>query len=308
MNREDQYTLVVFRSGKGVHRKLTLPVRQIKRFFWLAMPLVSAVFIGALVAIALYLVNLHNINDYARLASKNRELEKQVVFFSQRVADLNDKVLHLRQSNAKIKVLANLAVVPESLDLRGVGGPDPLASALTVSSLDEERKAQLAAMHRELQRLELEIAAEENALGCLNNHLSEQQSLLNFTPSIWPVRGWISSPFGYRSSPFTQRRELHKGVDIVNRVGTPVVATADGRVVFAGHQSGYGKLVTIDHGLGKITRYGHLSQIGVKNGDAVVRGQELGKLGNTGRSTGPHLHYEVVVDGKAVNPVEFLLD
>ncbi len=101
---------------------------------------------------------------------------------------------------------------------------------------------------------------------------------------------------------------LHKGLDIVNRKGTPVVVTADGRVVFAGYKHGYGKMVIVDHGFEKLTKYGHLSKISVNSGDSVIRGQELGEIGSTGRSTGPHLHYEVVVNGKAVDPVDYLLD
>ena len=308
MDSKDRYTLVLFRSGSGVHRKLTIPVKQVKRALWLLAPGLCALFMGALVAIALYLVNLHNINDYSRLAKKNRELEKQISFFSQRMTDLYDQFTNLKESNARVKVLANLAITPGQIETKSVGGPDPLAAELTVSSIDVERKQQLVRMHRELQRLELDIAHEEGDLRHLSAHLKEQQTLLNFTPSVWPVRGWISSRFGYRVSPFTGRRELHKGLDIVNRAGTPVVVTADGQVVFAGYKGGYGKMVIVDHGLGKVTKYGHLSKIDVRNGDSVIRGQELGRLGNTGRSTGPHLHYEVVLNGKAVNPVDYLLD
>ncbi len=308
MDSKDRYTLVLFRSGNGVHRKLTLPVKQVKRALWLLAPGLCALFMGAVVAIALYLVNLHNINDYSRLAKKNRELEKQISFFSQRMTDLYDQFTNLKESNARVKVLANLAITPGQIETKSVGGPDPLAAELTVSSIDVERKQQLVRMHRELQRLELDIAHEEGDLRHLSAHLKEQQTLLNFTPSVWPVRGWISSRFGYRVSPFTGRRELHKGLDIVNRAGTPVVVTADGQVVFAGYKGGYGKMVIVDHGLGKVTKYGHLSKIDVRNGDSVIRGQELGRLGNTGRSTGPHLHYEVVLNGKAVNPVDYLLD
>jgi len=308
MDVKDQYTLVLFRTGNGVHRKLVIPVKQAKWIMMLLAPAVSALFLGALAAISLYLVNLHNINDYSKLAQKNRELEKQVSFFSQRMGDLHDRFATLQESNARVKVMANLAVRPGAVGTVSLGGPDPLAAELTVSSIDAERKLQLAEMHRELQRLEIGFAREEGELKELSTHLKEQQTLLNFTPSVWPVRGWISSHFGYRVSPFTGRRELHKGLDIVNRKGTPVVVTADGRVVFAGYKHGYGKMVIVDHGLDKLTKYGHLSKISVHSGDLLTRGQELGKVGSTGRSTGPHLHYEVVVNGKAVDPVDYLLD
>ncbi len=299
---------MLFRTGNGAHRKLVLPVKQVKLIFMLVTPALAVLFFGALAAISIYLINLHNINDYSKLAQKNRELEKQVNFFSQRTADLNDRFAKLQESNARVKVMANLTVTPGQVEAVGLGGPDPLAAELTVSSIDAERKQQLAAMHRELQRLELGFAHEEGELKRLSTHLKEQQTLLNFTPSVWPVRGWISSHFGYRTSPFTGRRELHKGLDIVNRRGTPVVVTADGEVVFAGYKSGYGKIVIVDHGLERVTKYGHLAEILVQSGDMVTRGQELGKVGSTGRSTGPHLHYEVVVNGEAVDPADYLLD
>ncbi len=308
MDSKDHYTFMLFRTGNGAHRKLVLPVKQVKLIFMLVTPALAVLFFGALAAISLYLINLHNINDYSKLAQKNRELEKQVNFFSQRTADLNDRFAKLQESNARVKVMANLTVTPGQVEAVGLGGPDPLAAELTVSSIDAERKQQLAAMHRELQRLELGFAHEEGELKRLSTHLKEQQTLLNFTPSVWPVRGWISSHFGYRTSPFTGRRELHKGLDIVNRRGTPVVVTADGEVVFAGYKSGYGKIVIVDHGLERVTKYGHLAEILVQSGDMVTRGQELGKVGSTGRSTGPHLHYEVVVNGEAVDPADYLLD
>ena len=291
-----------------MHRKVTLPVRQVKWLVWLLAPGVLALFLGAIAAIALYLVNLHNINDYRRLARQNREMERQVNFFSHRLGDLSSQLTALRESSARVKVLANLSVVPGGGESRSVGGPDPLASELTVACLDVEQKQRLARLHEELQQLELGLSREEGELKCIGEHLKKQQTRLNLTPSVWPVRGWISSRYGYRVSPFTGRRELHKGLDIVNRIGTPVVATADGRVVYAGYKRGYGKMVIIDHGLGRVTKYGHLSRLEVKRGESVVRGQKIGRLGNTGRSTGPHLHYEVVINGKAVNPMDYLMD
>ncbi len=304
----DKYTLVLFRSGSGVHRKVSLPVPLVKKALWLLVPGFCVLMLGAVVAITLYLVNLDNIKDYTRVARQKLELEKQLDFFSRRMDDLRAQLAGLQESSARVKVMANLAIVPDPGENRGIGGPDPLAAELTVSCLDAERKQQLARMHEALQSLELGASREERELERLSDHLKEQQTLLNFTPSVWPVKGWISSRYGYRVSPFTQHRELHKGIDIVNRAGTPVVATADGRVAFAGCRRGYGKMVIIDHGLGRVTKYGHLSKLIVSNGEEVVRGQKIGLLGSTGRSTGPHLHYEVVVNGHAVDPMAFLLD
>lgn len=127
-------------------------------------------------------------------------------------------------------------------------------------------------------------------------------------PTQWPVRSAIASEFGNRRDPFTNEREFHQGLDLVASHGTPVKAPAAGAVALAGSHGGYGLAVIVDHGSGVQTLYGHLSRVSVKNGERVARGQLLGHAGNTGRSTGAHLHYEVMVRGRAVNPRSYLWD
>lgn len=126
-------------------------------------------------------------------------------------------------------------------------------------------------------------------------------------PSIWPVQGEITSRFGWRNSPWGDGSEFHPGIDIANSMETPIVATADGEVVQTGASGGYGNIVKIDHGDGIETIYGHNSRIAVSVGQSVQKGQVIAYLGNTGRSTGPHAHYEVRVNGNAVDPVSFLV-
>lgn len=138
--------------------------------------------------------------------------------------------------------------------------------------------------------------------------LSEKQNLLAATPSIKPSKGWFTSGFGYRISPFTGKPAMHNGLDIAASPGSPVYAPADGIVSFAGYDEGYGKLVSIDHGYGVVTRYGHNSQIYVQVGQKVNRWDIIAAVGNTGRSTGPHCHYEVRVNNVPVNPINFILD
>ena len=138
--------------------------------------------------------------------------------------------------------------------------------------------------------------------------LSERQSLLAATPSIKPVQGWFTSKFGYRVSPFTNRPTMHNGLDIAAAPGTPIYATADGVVSFAGYDPGYGKLVSIDHGYGVVTRFGHTSQIFVEVGQRIHRRDLIAAVGNTGRSTGPHCHYEVRVNNVPVDPHNYVLD
>jgi murein DD-endopeptidase MepM/ murein hydrolase activator NlpD len=138
--------------------------------------------------------------------------------------------------------------------------------------------------------------------------LSDRKSLLSATPSIKPARGWFTSKFGYRMDPLNRRPTLHAGLDIAAPPGTPIHAPADGIVSFAGYEGGYGKLVSIDHGYGVVTRYAHTSRIYVEQGQKISRWDVIAAIGNTGRSTGAHLHYEVRVHGVPVDPINYVLD
>ena len=131
--------------------------------------------------------------------------------------------------------------------------------------------------------------------------------MLASTPVGFPVPGFISDGFGWRSDPFTGEREFHTGLDIVAAQGAPIRAPADGVVSLAGRVAGYGRFLQISHGYGYQTRYGHLSEVLVKSGQRVRRGELLGRVGSTGRSTGPHLHYEVYKAGQRVNPYRYAL-
>lgn len=126
-------------------------------------------------------------------------------------------------------------------------------------------------------------------------------------PSIWPVNGEITSGFGWRTSPWGEGNEMHAGIDIANSMETPIVATADGEVVQTGWAGGYGNVVQLSHGNGIVTVYGHNSRIAVKTGEPVKKGQIIAYMGSTGRSTGPHVHYEIRVNGTAVDPISFLV-
>ncbi|MEW5919522.1 MAG: M23 family metallopeptidase [Bacillota bacterium] len=140
----------------------------------------------------------------------------------------------------------------------------------------------------------------------LKEEVLEYKRELASTPSIWPTRGRVTSEFGPRRSPFTGRREFHDGIDIAAPRGTPIYATADGKVSFAVYRRGIGNYIMLDHGYGYQTIYGHLSGFAVSRGDTVNKGQLIGYMGNTGMSTGPHLHYTVFVNGVAVNPRDYM--
>ena len=146
----------------------------------------------------------------------------------------------------------------------------------------------------------------EGRLNNVRRGVEKRQALAAATPSIWPVPGWLSSAYGNRRDPFTGDAAFHPGLDISADYGQPVQATADGTIVSAERNGSYGNLVVIDHGYGITTRYGHLSRFAVSNGEQVRRGQVVGYVGSTGRSTSPHLHYEILVNGRLTNPLRLL--
>ncbi|MDQ3265779.1 MAG: M23 family metallopeptidase [Myxococcota bacterium] len=164
------------------------------------------------------------------------------------------------------------------------------------------------ALSSKLDKLSAEATRQEQSLQELQAYFQEQKSLLASTPSVWPARGWVTSDFGQRLDPFTADRVMHAGLDIAAPHGKEVVSPSSGTVVFAGLEGGYGNVIVLDHGYGIKTRYAHLSKILVKAGDRIKRGSMIGAVGNTGRSSGPHLHYEVRVNGVPQNPRKFILE
>jgi murein DD-endopeptidase MepM/ murein hydrolase activator NlpD len=147
----------------------------------------------------------------------------------------------------------------------------------------------------------------ESRLTAAKSDVDRRNSLAAATPSIWPAHGWLSSSVGRRTDPINGGADYHQGLDISADAGSPVYATADGTVTIAAREGAYGNLITIDHGYGLETRYGHLSKYEVRAGAKITRGQVIGRVGATGRATGPHLHYEVRVNGRLLNPLQLLL-
>jgi murein DD-endopeptidase MepM/ murein hydrolase activator NlpD len=146
----------------------------------------------------------------------------------------------------------------------------------------------------------------ENRLRFVRRDVERREALANATPSIWPTHGWLTGTFGGRSDPFTREPAFHSGLDISTEKGQPVYATADGSVESAAYTGEYGNLIVVKHGFGLTTRYGHLSRFVAKPGDEVKRGDVIGYVGSTGRSTGSHLHYEILANGQLLNPLQLL--
>lgn len=231
----------------------------------------------------------------------------QIQSFADDINVLKDNLVTLNHFEEKIRVIANLDPGKGNGSLFGVGGatPDDLVSQL---ALTQRHEGLMREMHRQVNELNTATLHQEDNFGTLLNKLEGQRSLLASTPAIRPTSGWLSSRFGYRVSPFTGRKEFHKGVDIANHKGTAIMATANGVVTYVGKKGGMGNVVVIDHGHGMITRYAHLSQALKKRGETVKRGDIIAQMGSSGRSTGPHLHYEVRLNGVPVNPAKYILN
>ncbi len=234
------------------------------------------------------------------LSEQNRQLKEELDEFEVTYETLSARMEKIKGFDEKIRDITDIDEYTENKTLFGIGGPLP--GREKKPSLDDRTTALFEELNREIERLKEVANYEEQSLHELLSFLEKQENLLASTPSIWPTRGFVTSGFGFRG------RRMHEGIDIANRVGTRINASADGIVIFAGIKSGYGKFLIIDHGYGISSCYGHLHSIDAKEGTRLKRGEKLGTLGNSGRTTGPHLHYEVRINGVPVNPANYILN
>jgi murein DD-endopeptidase MepM/ murein hydrolase activator NlpD len=226
--------------------------------------------------------------ELSRLAAENEELRQANLSFETSVRRLQDQLAAHEDRTMELAIVAGLDIEGAGVEA-GIGGGE---------RADDAQLPQLAARADHLAA----------ALDRVEARFEEQLRWISSVPAITPARGILTSGFGLRRDPITRGRGNHQGVDIAAAPGAPVRAAADGLVTRASRQGGLGKAVFLSHGYGLSTRYGHLSEIVVKPGTRVRRGDLIGHVGNTGRSTGYHLHYEVHLDGQAVNPLAYLLD
>ncbi|MDY0162984.1 M23 family metallopeptidase [Desulfobotulus sp.] len=232
---------------------------------------------------------------------------QQIQIFAKELNLLKSRIMTLSEFEQKIRTIANLQTPEGGEGIFGLGGPQ-VEDLDTRLELSETHASLIREMHDRVVQLDTGSLERIDGFETLLKSLENQRNLLAVTPAIRPADGWVTSRFGYRTSPFTGKREFHSGLDIANRIGTAVVATADGVVSFAGDRGAIGLVVTVDHGHGLVTRYGHLHKALVKAGQKVRRGEVIAKMGNSGRSTGPHVHYEVRLNGVPVNPGRYILD
>jgi murein DD-endopeptidase MepM/ murein hydrolase activator NlpD len=307
--KDEKYTIVIFPGVADAPKSFTVG----KKFIFVGL---ISVFILTVSLSGLsyffgkrYFQFLGNKGEVSELRREAKVRKIKVEELSQRIKNFESKMARLERFENKLRVITALEDSAKSIEKNwGLGGPYGLTTSSYTTALEKEAVSMVERMNNELDQLDRQAKIETISFQELDEYFKNQKSLLSSTPSVWPTRGWVTSSFGFRKSPFTGLREKHEGWDIGARLGSNVRATADGIVVVAGREHGYGKLVEIDHGYGIVTRYGHNSKNVVKVGDRVQRGQKIALVGNTGRSTGPHLHYEVRLNGVPVNPKNYILE
>jgi murein DD-endopeptidase MepM/ murein hydrolase activator NlpD len=232
---------------------------------------------------------------------------KQIQAFGNEINSLKSQLLSLNDFEKRIRVIAGLDQTDKQMGIFGIGGSIP-EDLDTRTDLTEKHSSLVREMHDQVKQLNLASVVQEEGFESLMKQLVNQGNLLAHTPAIRPTNGIVTSSFGTRVSPFTGQNEFHEGLDIANRTGTPITATADGVVTYAEQKGAWGNLLIINHGHGMVTHYAHLTRFLKNSGDKVKRGDIIGEIGTTGRTTGPHLHYEVRLNGVPVNPDKYILN
>jgi murein DD-endopeptidase MepM/ murein hydrolase activator NlpD len=294
-----RYTIIVADRNSGVVRRATLSLRPVLIASGVILALPVLIGIGAAWKAK---------SDILDLRASHQALEAENASFRSATDELSTQVTSLEAAiqdlGAKSALDPNLAKtmdkLPALVKARAMGG-----------STEADRTAQrtlssLGTPEDTFGLLRTLLESLESRLTLVSHNVDRRNALAAATPSIWPSTGWLSSMMGHRVDPITGADDFHAGLDIAGERGQPVYATAAGTVTHTGFQGGYGNLIVLDHGFGLETRYGHLLNYGVKQGAKVKRGDLIGHVGNTGRSTGYHLHYEVLANGKLLNPLQFL--
>lgn len=314
---DKNYTVMVIPERSSKVKKWILSERFLRRMV-IALGVFLLVFVVA-VGFSFTYIWKYKTFDSAQL--KIQYLEGKLQVLQNKLAASESTLTRLQNFEQKLRVLARvdqgedgdggigpLSEQEEELYLRGEYDEKRDDEALLTAGIDPKLDYGVRSMELSADRIQRKASLQEQSLQHLYELLYDKRSILSSTPSLSPVRGWISSHFGFRRSPYTGLRKMHEGIDIAAPMGSPVMAPADGIVSKTATETGYGKLVAIKHGYGIVSIFAHNSKVLVRVGDKVKRGQTIALVGSTGRSTGPHVHYEVRVNGVPVNPVRYILD
>lgn len=295
MSSKKFYTIMIVPHAAAKFRRL-----KISRNFLIG----AGVFLGLIFTAGLmfphYLLRATQLSaGMQRLSKENAELKKASEKFDESLADLRGRLAEFEAKATKFAMLAGVEDTPAQQMAAG-------GSSFDLKGLSP--KASQAVIEAEINTLRERSGVLQDTFRVLDMAFQKQSLLLSSTPSIYPVHGLLGNGYGWRRDPFTGMRDFHQGLDLVAPIGTKVVAPADGIVTKAGPSGGFGNSVFISHGYGIITRYGHLATYNVKVGQRVKRGDVVATVGTTGRSTGPHLHYELLVHQRNVDPIKYILE
>lgn len=283
------FTVIIAPNSTGKVRQFTVDFRRLYAGLFAGLLLLLGGAYGAF----RYLYAMDRLGHYDDLITQNTRIQEENEVYRHRTGQLSDRIAHIELLAKNISHLSGVDYDNPESAAGGQGGYSPDTPG-TPSGMND------------LQRVDQKSVKLEKHMQRLKDLALEQSLLTSSMPTAWPLKGYIASPFGYRTDPIAGGTEYHEGIDISAPYGARVAAPADGVVLFAGVQNGYGYTVVLGHRYGITTRYGHLSSYSVRVGQRLQKGESLGFVGSTGRSTGPHLHYEVLVNQKAVNPFRFL--
>ena len=302
MNEEKRYKIQFIDSEEDVTRTVRLSLRSLRVLAVGAGAAVALLTVGAVLSIYTLMNGEMHASETAQLREANRIQQEQILQVSKKASALQQDLDSLRRAED---------------GLRAIVGAPPAAADETVQegtvspTGGEQHTPTTADLSEALEMIEERLSTRRSSIDLLAETMRREfpgaasyasDSAPHTTPSIWPAAGYVSSPYGLRFDG----TEFHQGIDIAADMGAPIVATADGVVTAAGWNGGYGNMVDVDHGGGIVTRYGHASAVAVTVGQQVRRGEVIAYVGSTGRSTGPHVHYEVRVNGAPVNPAGYL--
>ncbi len=329
------FTVLVSSNRRGKTKTFSISAAWVK-----AMGFLVGVLIVVLGAVAVdYVGLLLQVTENKKLRAERGYLKKQFQVVESKLTTLEKSLERVKNFSKKLKLIPNiedtdersveasLSTIPRFGDkIYGVTSPKEGAEDISENQLEADalflKKPPLNHARGELSlskgkdyamlsvRIDQAVKntqLREQSVLELWETLSERQNLLSSTPNIRPTRGWFTSTFGYRLDPFTSKPTMHNGVDLAAAPGTPVYVPGDGVVSYVGYEIGYGKIISVDHGYGVVTRYAHTSQVFVQLGQKVKRRDVIAAVGSTGRSSGPHLHYEVRIHGVPVDPMNYIL-
>ncbi len=293
-----RYHLLIERSGSSNLEQLEIPSTKLKLGL-----LAGMVVLITLISLSVFGISEMRVQQRTKgLEAENRLLSEELLLVQSQVDSVIRKVDTIAEQEDALRVRVDLPPLEDEVREAGIGTLRPMEG----KRVGDERVENLLSS---LDQIERQLSIQRQSFDEIREKIVSNQEKLAYIPSVIPVQeGRLTDGFGYRRDPFTRQIRFHYGADFAAPQGTEVYATANGRVIKAHRVPGFGKVIELDHGYGYTTIYGHLDEFHVRRGDSVTRGQVIGRVGNTGRSTAPHLHYEVQVEGHPVDPLDYFYE